>query len=384
MTGSRRVVVVGAGAWGLPAAAELARRGHPVTLVDRVAPAHRLGSSAGPTRIWRLAHPDRLRVRLARRGLAAWRRLEARSGQQLLLGSGLLWRGEGHGEVAAALAGEGVTHEVVGAADVTGVFPGLRPNGLDAVWQPEAGAVLAAAAMAVQLRLLREAGGVVREGVTVRAIEPTAHGVRVVASDGATDADVAVIAAGPWSRRLLLPLGVDVPLRAVVQQVTYVGGPGDEALPCLIEVPASGPALYAMPTPGRGYKIGIDAELRTLDPDRDDLDPDRTPSPRADALVSARVARDLPGMSPVVTGSDVCCWTYGPRGEFVVDTAAGGRVVLGCGDSGEGFKFSALMGEVLADLAEGRVPDADVAALGLARFGGVVPPPPPVEALGRI
>ena len=384
MARPQRIAVVGAGAWGLPAAAVLAGRGHAVTLLDRAGPAHRLASSAGPTRIWRLAHPDRLRVRLARRGTQAWRRLEAASGRALLLETGLLWRGEGRVEVAAALAAEGVPHEEVAAAEVGRVFPGLRADGLDAVWQPEAGAVLAADAMAAQLALLLARGGIVVEGSAVTALEPRADGVRVVTGSAVLDVDAVVVAAGPWSRPLLVPLGVDVPLRTVVQQVSYVGGPQDEGLPCLIEVPASGPALYAMPTPGRGYKIGIDAELRTLDTDRDDMDPDRTPSPRADALVSARVARDLPGMSPVVTGSDVCVWTYGPAGELVVDTAADGRVVYACGDSGEGFKFSALMGEVLADLAEGRAPDADVAALGLGRFGGALPPPPPVEALGRI
>ena len=56
-----------------------------------------------------------------------------------------------------------------------------------------------------------------------------------------------------------------------------------------------------------------------------------------------------------------------PDGRFIVDTLPGG-IVLACGDSGEGFKFSALMGLVLADLAEGGEPDDDVATFGLARF----------------
>ena len=43
--------------------AELARRGHDVSLLDRYGPANQLSSSSGPTRIWRLSHPDRLRVR---------------------------------------------------------------------------------------------------------------------------------------------------------------------------------------------------------------------------------------------------------------------------------------------------------------------------------
>ena len=70
-----RIVVVGAGAWGLPAAAELAHRGHDVTLVDRHGVGNLLSSSAGPTRLWRLSHPDTVRVRLAQRSVAAMDRL---------------------------------------------------------------------------------------------------------------------------------------------------------------------------------------------------------------------------------------------------------------------------------------------------------------------
>ena len=102
-----RVVVVGAGAWGLPAAAELARRGHGVELVDRHGPGNAYGSSSGPTRLWRLSHPDRVRVRLARRAVDAWRRLESRCGEELLLRRGLLWRDAGsNAGLAEALTAE--------------------------------------------------------------------------------------------------------------------------------------------------------------------------------------------------------------------------------------------------------------------------------------
>ena len=68
--------------------------------------------------------------------------------------------------------------------------------------------------------------------------------------------------------------------------------------------------------------------------------------------------------------AQVHSWTASPDRRFVLDALPGG-VVLACGDSGEGFKFSALMGPLLADLAEGRTPDADVASFGLARFATV-------------
>src|SRR5690348_5347003 len=139
-----RVVVIGAGAWGLPAAAELARRGHQVALLDRFGPANDLSSSPGPTRLWRLTHPDAVRVRLALRSVEAMQRLERVTGTTVHLRRGLLWRDHdaGVGEVRAALTGEHVRHEVVEPADVGRFLPGLRPDARPAVWCEVAGPVL--------------------------------------------------------------------------------------------------------------------------------------------------------------------------------------------------------------------------------------------------
>jgi sarcosine oxidase len=375
-----RVAVVGAGAWGLPAAAELARRGHRVELVDAHGAASRLGSSSGATRMWRLAHPDRVRVRLAARAVQAWERLEARSGRSLLLRRGLLWRDPGSGdEVAAALAAESVAHLLVEAGDVGRFLPGLRPNGVGSVWQPDAGPVLAQLALAVQLEAFVAAGGTLRSGDRVTHVEPGPGEVTLtMAQASPVVADVVVLAPGPWTPALLTGLGVALQLWPVLEQVTYLeGGPGWEDLPCWYEGEHDGrPGLYAMPTPGLGYKVGIDRALRPLEPD----DTDRTPDPGIEGEVAARVGHDLASVRPVPVVSQVCSWTDSPDGRFVLDRLHGGRVVLACGDSGEGFKFSALMGEVLADLAEGSTPDEDIASFSLARFGGSQPTRP---SLGR-
>ncbi|WP_226864305.1 FAD-dependent oxidoreductase [Mycolicibacterium baixiangningiae] len=45
-----KCIVIGAGAWGLPTAAEMARRGHQVTVVDRHGPLNTLSSSSGHRR----------------------------------------------------------------------------------------------------------------------------------------------------------------------------------------------------------------------------------------------------------------------------------------------------------------------------------------------
>ena len=111
-------MVVGAGAWGLPAAAELAARGHEVVLLDRHEVGNALASSPGPTRLWRLAHPDALRVRLGLRSVEAMERLGRRSGREVFLRRGLLWRdGLRLEQVVAALAGEGAGYEELEADD---------------------------------------------------------------------------------------------------------------------------------------------------------------------------------------------------------------------------------------------------------------------------
>jgi glycine/D-amino acid oxidase-like deaminating enzyme len=328
-------------------------------------------------------------VRLARRGVEAMHRLASRSGQTVFLRRGLLWRDdEPLATVVAALAGEGVDHEVVPAREVARWFPGLRPDGRDAVWQADAGPVLAAVSMAAQAALFAAAGGETRTGPVVREVEPTPGCVRVACADGTRlDADRVVLAPGPGAGALLSGLGVDLPLRPQLHQVVHFGDPRDpgaaDAFPCLFEGESgAGPALYAMPTPGTGYKVGEDRPLRPLaDGDGDgDHDDDRTPDPDLVTFTAERVRRDLTGINPNPLDAQVCCWTNAPDGRFVVDTLPGG-IVVACGDSGEGFKFSALMGIVLADLAEGHAPDPDVATFGLRRFAGGVPDRPHV--LGR-
>ena len=104
-----RIAIIGGGPAGYEAALVAVQLGAQVTLVDRHGPANALSSSPGQTRIWRLAHPDRVRVRLAQRGVAAMSRLAERSGATVFLRRGLLWRDDVTvDEVAGALVAEGV------------------------------------------------------------------------------------------------------------------------------------------------------------------------------------------------------------------------------------------------------------------------------------
>jgi sarcosine oxidase len=163
-------------------------------------------------------------------------------------------------------------------------------------------------------------------------------------------------------------LDVSVPLTPRLQQVVHFGSHDAphryDDVPCLFEGEyGASPGFYAVPTPGRGYKIGLVEPVRAWTPD----DLDRTPSEELTEATVIEAAR-LGFITDSVLDAQICSWTDSPDGLFVVDRVD--RVLFACGDSGAGFKFSALMGEVLADLAEGADPDDDVASLGVARFDG--------------
>ena len=373
-----RIVVVGAGAWGLPTAAELARRHHEVILVDRHGPGNPLSSSGGPTRLWRVADPDRAAIRLGARAVEAMRRLEHRIGRPTRTRTGLLWRDapDALRTITTAVAAEGVDHAAVDAPDVGRVFPGLVPDGRDALWFPEAGALLSAVTLDGCRELLARHGATTRFGPEVTAVEAAGAGARVRLAGGEhLAADVVVVCAGPGTAALLPGIGLDVPLRGYLEQVVHLGDPGDphrhDDMPCLFDGPGPGrPGVYAMPTPGVGYKLGIDDPLREWAPD----DTDRAPDAARTSAITARAHALVPSLGQTVVDALVCCWTDSPDGWFVVDRV--GSVVVACGDSGKGFKYSAVMGEVLADLAEGGEPDADVAAMSAARFAGRDPGAP--------
>ncbi|MCV7413822.1 FAD-dependent oxidoreductase [Mycolicibacterium litorale] len=381
-----QIAVIGAGAWGLPAAARLAERGHHVILLDRDGVLNEWSSSLGPTRLWRIADPDPLRARLSARAVEAMRRLQSRSGSAVFLRRGLLWRdSESLEPVIENLRALDAGCVEVAAGDVGRYFPGLRPDGRGAVWAADAGIVLAEASLQAQYRLFVRAGGVRAFGRTVTSITVEDNTVRLVLDrgDDALAVDRVVVAAGARAGALLPGLGLEIPLRPYLEQVVHFGAVRDRGatneFPCLFDGPrASEPGIYAMPSPGLGYKVGMDAPLRVLT----EGDRDRAPDPERTQSIRQRVQCDFGAVEPTVLGAQVCSWTDSPDGNFVVDMV-GDRVVLACGDCGEGFKFSALMGEILADLAEGRGVDDDVAAWGLARFANGVPVSTGPHLLGR-
>ena len=125
--------------------------------------------------------------------------------------------------------------------------------------------------------------------------------------------------------------------------------------------------VYTFPDMGDGVKIGIHHEGATTDPTH----VRRTTSPEEDETVRAVLHRLLPGAAGALRESVVCLYTNTPDEHFILDRhPAHPQVVLASPCSGHGFKFASAIGEILADLATGRVSGFDLAPFALSRFGG--------------
>jgi sarcosine oxidase len=349
------VVVAGLGAHGSSAAYHLASRGASVLGFDRFARGHTLGSSGGLSRIIRLSyyeHPDY--VPLLRRAWTLWHELERTSGERLLTETGGLYAGAPEGElVAGALESarrHGLEHEVLDAAALRQRYPLFEwPDGWQGVFERQAGWLAPERSIETHLRLAEQNGATLRFEEPVERWESTRDGVRVTTATGTFEAKQLVIAAGAWMSQLAPELAPEL---SVERSVLFWFEPTAERdafalLPVYI-VQDTDRIYYGFPyIEGQGVKVaGLHFGDRT-DPDT----VDRTPSASDEERVRAWLRRRMPLANGKRRDAKVCMYTNTRDANFVIDRLADHpNVVVASACSGHGFKFSSVIGEILADL----------------------------------
>jgi sarcosine oxidase len=352
------VVVVGAGLLGLSAARALTRRGREVTVLERAEVGHEGSGSKGSCRIFRLGYDDAGWVSMAMRAREPWAELEDECGRQLLAPAPHLTFGDQLDDVRAAMGAAGAAHELLPAAEVAARFPGIAIDG-PALLEPESCVISADAA----LRALAAAGPDIRAGVTVTGVADDGRQVTVATTSGPVTAGAAVVCAGPWTSALLARSGISMPSTPTMEQVGYlaaVAGP-DREMPIFICHGA--PEPYGLPVPGTAlYKIGFHHSGPVIDPDHQEQGQD----PALTEQLVRLARRHLPGLAPDLVRTERCVYDNSPDEDFIVDRA--GRIVIGSGTSGHGFKFGPLLGEWLADLATADG-DGPPPRFSLGRFG---------------
>jgi sarcosine oxidase len=352
------VVVVGAGLLGLSAASELRRRGRDVVLLERGHVGNPRSGSHGECRIFRLGYDDPRYVEMAKLALPLWRAWEDESGTALLTTTGQLTFGPGLELLSRALGAAGAPTELLSAAEAARRFPEVAVPG-PAVFEPQSGVLHARRCLEV---LRRRIGTSLHEGLEVAALVADGRGVRVLTDRGPIKASAVICCAGSLTAALLATAGVDLPLRATVEQVAYFAPRSSTPPEIPVIVERGTRMIYGLPAPDSGsFKVGIHHAGPLGDPDTADLDPD----PVATNALAAVVARLLPGFDPSPARSERCLYDNTSDENFVIDRI--GPIIVGAGTSGHGFKFGPLLGELLADLADGLAPRIPLGWLSAGR-----------------
>lgn len=369
------VVVCGLGVMGSAALRELSRRGLRALGVDRFTPGHDRGSSHGATRIIRLdyfEHPSY--VPLLRRAYELWQELEQSSERKLLHITGILEIGDPDGMlitgVLASIRQHSLRYELLCAEELTRRFPAFHfPSQYQAVVQPDGGFLAAEPSIHAMLALAKETGAEIRSGETIRAIEPSSSGVRIVTDRARIDAGSAVIAVGPWIKSILPEL--KAPLRVTRQAMAWIS----PRRPASFQ-PEHFPVFLMESQHGMHYGFPLDGDglLKVAKHHHGDetVDPDayeRTVSIADENLIRSALADHLPDANGSRVKAATCLYTVTPDGDFIVDTLPGyPHVVVASPCSGHGFKFAPVIGEILANLLTQGEPKHEIDRFSLKRF----------------
>jgi sarcosine oxidase len=359
MADRHEFVVVGAGLVGLAATRELARRGGDVVCVEQATIGHDRSGSKGTSRIFRFGYDDPLYVEMAMRSLAGWHSLGDEASEPLLETFGLLSFGERVDELAAAMDGAGARAAILGEEALAERFPEFAIGGR-AVFEASAGVLRADRILAVLADSARADGAEIRQRTRAESLTELDDRVRIDLAGSVLECEVALLCAGAFSGELASLTGLPqaTVFRPSLQQVAYFGPPA-RGLACLPAFVERGPVTYyGVPTPASGqYKVGVHDPGATVRPGSVVLDVDAA----ALALLVSAVERLIPALDPRPLATERCFYDNTPDEDFVIERL--GRLVVGAGTSGHGFKFGPLWGEILADLAQGVTP-----AIPMERF----------------
>lgn len=368
-----KIAVIGTGGSGSAALRFLAKDGHKVVALEQFGIGHSMGSSHGHSRIIRHSYPDEFHTRLMRRAYELWDDLEQESGEDLLVKCGGITFGPADDPTLQAtvrsLASAGIDHEILDREECAARFPAIDLGaGRIAAYQKDSGFLRSNRCVRTQVDIAMKHGAEVREHTPVTSVEEQDGKVIVFMGKTTEEFDAAIITAGPWIGKLLAPL--NLPVTTALRQVAYFSivrnpenfTPGK--LPVWIEHPSD---HYGFPSDGQldGIKIASHDAGIPYDPDESDR-----PAMQEHLEALARKATALfPDLSGEVVSSQSCLYTITPDENFIVDHAPGSRrIVLCSGCSGHGFKFTILLGRMIADMVIAPSSAAAPDGWRLARF----------------
>ena len=369
------VVVLGLGAMGAAATYQLARRGARVLGIDRYSPPHEFGSTHGDTRVTRVACGEGPEYSVfAARSHQIWRELEAELGMDLFTQNGLLVlfgpgkRAANHsvadfrGATVDAAKKAKLDYEILDTAQIRQRYPAFNvADGDEAYHDDVGGFVRPERCVTAQLQKAKALGADLHLNETVISFDQAGGSVTVKTDKDTYHAKELIVAAGSWLPDFLKPAlaGQFKVTRQVLYWFQAKGAEehaqfSPERFPVYIwQVPAAQP-IYGFPATGgleEGVKIATEQNHSVTTPDTvaRAVGPDEIRE-----MYETYVGPYFPGLSPTCVRHKVCLYTQVDRARFIIDRHPDAdRVIVASPCSGHGFKHSAGIGELLAQMALG-------------------------------
>lgn len=354
----RRVVVIGAGAFGGWAALRLAQSGAQVTLIERWSPGHFMSSSGGDSRVIRHMYTNPLYVRMVERSLALYRQADTEWHKRLLHPIGVLFMrqpaGAGFFEAGKpALAELGIEHERLGPEEIAARWPQIGIDGLEeAIYEPTAGYLMARRACEAVYAALQRAGGRVVAGQARPGAIRSGRLESTRLPDGSElCADDFVFACGPWLPKLFSEALGPV-LETSRQDIYYfappLDGPGHSENELPVWADFGERLWYGIPGKRRwGFKVADDTRGEPVNPQ----DRNRQVDHAHVEMAREMIRRRFPALgNAALEGVRFCQYTNTPDGDFIVDRhPEAANLWLVGGGSGHGFKHGPALGELVAE-----------------------------------
>jgi len=357
------VAIVGGGAFGLAAALELRLRDYEVSVVDRGVVPHPQASSTDISKAVRMDYGrDLFYADLAELALERWRAWNRATQRPLfheigilMITRGLMAPGSFESDSFETMLERRVPVERLNASGLARRFPAWRKAGFsDGYFNPAAGWVASGEAVAFLADEAREAGVAIREGAPCKHLVEDGSRVKGIVLDDGEEirADWVVVAAGAWTPRLLpylspvmWPIGQPVvhlrpPDRRPFEGERFPVWCADISTTGWYGFPVTTDGVLKIANHGPGREIG----------QGDPLEPNDGESGRVIEFVSdcfPELAR-----APVA-GGRLCLYCDTFDGNFLIDhDPERPGLIVAAGGNGHGFKFTPVLGEIVADVLE--------------------------------
>ncbi len=353
------VAVVGAGSMGSMALWHLAKSsGLSVLGIEQYGPAHGHAAFAGESRLFRAANKEgALYTTAALEARALWTELERESGRQLLLKTGVLAVApEGHPFLEStrrSISDGDLPHRFLDAAELRREYPQFAVEDGDAgVMDVLGGGLRSELAVATAQRAAIRRGAEILYNTPVLDIEESGDGVAIETSAGIVHAQRVIVTTGAWTTRIVPELrdlvsAIAIPLTWFMPEDVSQFTP--DRFPCWMR-DMDGEHAFGVPTlDGYSVKISPTTDIEAID------DPATAPRELSREQLrecTAIATRMFPGILPEVVRSSIHPESTTADHVPILDVSETGRIVIGAGFSGNGFKFSPAYGRVLAELAE--------------------------------